>query len=180
MEVLKHLEVYSKVTEDANKSLKSSCWHLTKSRKRYQGGFLASVDSSYSAGDLREEFSALSVLETAEPALQEESDNVENIAGNAIAWRLVDVAEAKEREEAKTQRKNDTGLRQRNQKENQVQAKPSIQKDDLKSIDPLSLFGGLAPQDLRQAQKNAKQALAKYIDAANEVAAIQQLIATKL
>ncbi|KAL3939193.1 MAG: hypothetical protein SGBAC_006030 [Bacillariaceae sp.] len=179
MEVLKHLEEYSKETEDASKDLKSSFWHLTKSRKRYQGGFLASVDSSYSAGDLREEFSALSVLEIVEPVLQEENDSVEKTVNNSVEWRLVDVAEAKEKEEIKTHPNTDTGLRQRNQKVNQSQTKQSMLEEDLKTIDPLSLFGGLTPRDLRQAQTSAKQALEKYIEAANRVAAIQELIARR-
>lgn len=177
MEVLKHLEEYSNVTEDAHENLKSSFWHLTKSRKRYQGGFLASVDSLYSAGELREEFSALAVLEIEEPTLTDETDTVGNENDESFEWKLVDVSEAKQREDTKTQPKSETGLRQRNQKVNQPQSNSSMQQEDLKTIDPLSLFGGLTPQDLRRAQTSAKKALEKYVDAANKVATIQALIA---
>lgn len=74
------------------------------------------------------------------------------------------------------------GLRQRKNKKQQEDGnQPSDDKwtmveetnqDDLLKSDPLTLFGGLTPKELRLAQENARQALQKYIDAANSITAI--------
>jgi hypothetical protein len=174
MEVLTQLQHYSNVADDGHSKLKSCFWHLYKARKSYNRGFLASVESSFSADLLREEFTALSVVEISEPALQEESDSGETSSKNAVEWRLVDIAEQEEPKIEPTNNNTTTGLRQRKQKGTSKQQ--TAMQEEKEILDPLSMFGGLTPTELKSAQKLAKEALQHYIEAANAVAAIQAQI----
>lgn len=173
IEVLAQLQHFSNVSEDGHAKLKSCFWHLYKSRKSYNGGFLASVDCSFSADHLREEFTALTVVELTEPALQEENSDIQE--NDAVEWRLVDIAASQQGKEPKATNDSSTGLRQRKQKEASKQQ--TTMQEEKEIIDPLSLFGGLAPVELKSAQKHAKEALQHYIQAANAVASIQAQLA---
>ena len=51
----------------------------------------------------------------------------------------------------------------------------AMEKEErLRKADPLDLFGAMPPQELRNAQKEAKRALEYYVGAANLLAAIQE------
>jgi hypothetical protein len=176
MEVLTQLQHYSNVTEDGHSKLKSCFWHLYKSRKSYNRNFLASVESSFSADLLREDFTALSVVEISEPALQEEGDAGETSLTNAVEWRLVDIAKREEPKVEPTDNNATAGLRQRKQQKGTSTQQTAMQEEK-EIIDPLNMFGGLTPTELKTAQKLAKEALQHYIEAANAVAKIQAQIA---
>ena len=190
MEALVHLQEYAKSTESANSELKSCLWHLTKARKSHSRGGLLTCETSFTAEQLREEFAAQVFLaqEEKEPNLVEEDKN-EKVQPSPTKWILKDkIQKTKKKQETSSKISSDSnaltessdGLRQRKNKErgdgtNEPQKWTIIEETNEQEIlnsDPLNLFGGLTPKELRLAQKNAKQALEHYIQAANSVASI--------
>jgi hypothetical protein len=138
---LEHLQQYTNATDEAHGNLKSCLWQLTKSRRK--GNVMMSVETSFKAASLRENWRArhrlLDVHENqnavaaaaAAELVDEDHDNNNNKKSNqtppsCIAvpeWKLVDILQEKENaaaaaassttKNAETDPTAGTGLRQR-------------------------------------------------------------------
>jgi hypothetical protein len=223
--VLGYLQDYADVSEQSHQELKSSFWHLTKSRRNVSSGILG-VDSTtaFTAEMLREELRARIRLfdendNKIEGDLVEEEDSVpppvmkddlkSSSHNSPPKWNLYDVLEkgrkdfTSEPSSMSSVRDADdddddptltTGLRQRKTtKEGNNEATTSswtiVREEDLDSNsddddddekmlirkDPIEFFYG-HNRELKIAQRNAQNALAGYIQAANQAAALLTLL----
>ena len=224
--VLGYLQDYADVSEQSHQELKSSFWHLTKSRRNVSSGILG-VDSTtaFTAEMLREELRARIRLfdendNKIEGDLVDEDDSVpppvieddlkSSSHNSPPKWNLYDV-QGKGRKNVTSgpsltssvrDADNDdddptltTGLRQRKTtKEGNNEATTSswtiVREEDLDSNsddnddddekmllrkDPIEFFYG-HNRELKIAQRNAQNALAGYIQAANQAAALLTLL----
>ncbi|MGK3745265.1 MAG: hypothetical protein ACI90V_012126 [Bacillariaceae sp.] len=223
--VLGYLQDYADVSEQSHAELKSSFWHLTKSRRNVSSGILG-VDSTtaFTAEMLREELRARIRLvdgnnndNKTEGDLVDEDDSVPpSVIKDDISkinsppkWKLYDVLEKGKKNltsepssmsSVRDADNNDddddptltTGLRQRKSKEGNNEGTTSswtiVREEDLDSNsdddddekmllrkDPIEFFYG-HNRELKVAQRNAQNALAGYIQAANQAAALLTLL----
>ena len=179
---LVHLQEYVTQTESGHADLKSCLWQLTKSRRNKNRGML-SLESSFRAGEVREEFEALTLLgETEAPDLIAEEEIIESSSSSPGSWKLLDVAEERMKDKEKKENiatKKAEGLRQRKNTKKQKEKESKTVKethDKEEHLDPLELFGGFAPRELKLAQQKAKKALESYVQAANEAIAILEIL----
>jgi hypothetical protein len=194
---LAHLQDYATLTEAGHSELKACLWQLTKSRRSKNRGML-SLESPFCAGQLREEFHARTLVRNEEesPALVEEEEDDDDdkdskkkkkSTSSPTTWKLVDALDErnkdKENKENVMKKKSDNGgLRQRKnakQEEDEEDKEWTVVEEknsEEELLDPLELFGGLAPRELKVAQQQAKKALESYIQAANQAAAILALL----
>jgi hypothetical protein len=165
-------------------------------------GLLAASDG-LKATDVREELRARAVLRqenAVEPKLVDDQVDDDDKGKDSLAaprFVLVDAVEQKQEQEKEnaattatssstTQDASAPGLRNRKtsqKKPMQEDSKKEWKQDDdeqddedrlWQEADPLLLFGGgLSPRELLTAQTQAKEALARYVEAANLIAAIQ-------
>ncbi|CAB9526377.1 expressed unknown protein [Seminavis robusta] len=183
MDVLALLDAYSQVHERAQKDQKASTWQLTLARKSTgRGGAL--MNGVMVAEDVREELRAIKVLKCTadEPELQEEETS-KKLQRQFVLANATD--EDKKQESVSTAAETTTtGLRRRkgnDDKENQAENEWTVEKEEeldeedrLRRADPLVFFGAMPPKELRRAQQEAQNALARYVEAANLIVAIQQ------
>jgi hypothetical protein len=174
------LDAYSSAHGDGNSSLKSSMWKLSKARRQRGNG------TRISALDVREELRARAILKESTPGLVDaEGTTSINNEQEEDYFVLVDAVE--ELAEKRAQKENDVptksnaGLRHRNNKQDSkstaewTEEQPLNEDDLLKIADPVDLFGAFPPRDLIASQKDAKKALAEYVEAANLARAILQV-----
>lgn len=170
---------------EGNSSLKSSMWKLSKARRQRGNG------TTISALDVREELHARAVLRESTPELVdvEGSTTAKSNKEEEDYFVLVDAVE-EEMAEKRAQKENDVptktnadGLRRRNKASEDTKTTTEWTQEDipdeddrLKSADPVDLFGAFPPRDLIASQKDAKKALAEYIEAANLARAILEVI----
>lgn len=177
------LQAYADVHDQGNADLKSAMWNLNKARRQRGNG------NTISALDVREELRARAVLREATPDLAVEGASAET-SENQDYFELVDAVEevaeirgqAKENMPSKkSNAEGGEGLRRRNTNKKEAeqdtktewtQEQNPDEDDRLRNADPVDLFGAFPPRDLMTAQKNAKKALAVYIEAANLARAI--------
>jgi hypothetical protein len=130
---LEHLQQYTNATDEAHGNLKSCLWQLTKSRRK--GNVMMSVETSFKAASLRENWRARHRLldqnaaaAAAAELVDEDNDNKKSsqTPPSCIAvpeWKLVDILQEKENaaaaaassttKNAETDPTAGTGLRQR-------------------------------------------------------------------
>ena len=142
------------------------------------------MDDVYTASDVREELRARAVLQCSE-----ELDLVHNLDNEGLSYSnqcdedkfLLHLDGFPKRNTcAKTN--NDTsnkttGMRQRKKgsSETQPSQEPKwsqvnfadVEEEKLRNVNPMELFGALPPHDLKIAQKQAKESLKSYVEAAN-------------
>lgn len=197
LSVLSNLYDYSKASESGNASLKSSLWQITKLRRKQNRGYLT-MEDTFSAEQIREELRARTLVRNTndddeEPGLVSEGRGGAKPSLKSIApmWKCVDVLEEKASNKENPSAAglganataNSSGLRQRKNKgveSSSSSSKTPMTKEDpiideeelLLQRDPLELFTGVRPGDLKMAQKNAKEALESYIQAATRAAMI--------
>jgi hypothetical protein len=170
---LRALEDYSRTHEEGNTLLRKSVWNITKARQS-KNGLTSLTSNCLKADDVREDLIARFVV-------------------NEDFW-LVDVIEVgKENASAPPAlvAEADTGLRQRKAKnattggvagaakESEWKVETHNQEPKQLIADPIDLFGGLPPRQLKEAQQQAKEALAKYVLAAKELATILECMKEK-
>ena len=194
IDLIVHLESYTESHISASSSLKSAVWDLNKAR-RQRGRNLMTIGTAFSALDIREELRAQTYVEylREEPPLEDEDGLRKYSCGTQGSYVLRSYIQLKENDLSADVKNNQSeGIRQRRSKK-EVKPQSSTagkwseenfkdeEEEKLRSTNPLDLFGGgLVPRDLKLAQKHAKESLASYIAAANEVAAIMRLIEGKL
>ena len=172
------LEAYAQVQDKGNTAFKSAMWNINKARR--QSGSTSMVDSSIAASSVRAELRARAVLRQAIPDLVEGTDRTQSDSDEDY-FELVDAVEELStirdggKENILADKSNEDGLRNRkatSKKQEWTEETSPDEDDRLRNADPLDLFGALPPRDLRTAQKEARKALAAYIEAANLAAAI--------
>lgn len=200
-EALGYLQNYADASEKAHGELKSCMWQLTKSRRNVRSGIIG-VDSTtaYTAELLREELRAQMRVTTSEPEIdlvdEDASPEEKDSKDRAPQWKLQDVVAEMEKPSSaqptsESEKKKDTGMRNR-KNAGKEDTKPSssswtmieeeedydIEEDEkILRTDPIKLFGGYFPAlELKKAQKNAREALNGYIEAANEAAKLLELL----
>lgn len=197
--VLGDLLEYSNASQAGNDALKSSMWQITKLRRKQNRGML-SMEEHFSAEQIREELRARTLVKDCrgqkdaqadEPDLVPEGDATSTSISVAPTWKAVDAVEERaatkenNANEATTSGASSSGLRQRKNNPGESsstnkQALGEVMKEDpvideeeeLLLRDPLELFAGVRPSDLKAAQTSAKEALDFYIQAANQAAKI--------
>ena len=196
------VDEYSKSQVQASTEIKASIWNIHKAR-RSAGSFHLGGNLAFTAHDMREDISARAVLSINKeksidntPDLVAETDvsigektEAAAIADDLYKLHLDGLPRTKVQtldvdnsiEEVK--KTSHMGLRQR--KGNKEKEKKIMEElhewDDFghalnDSEDPLELFGGLTPPDLKVAQSKAKAALSLYIEAANLVTEINTMM----
>ena len=199
-DLIVHLDSYMQSHISASSSLKSAIWDLNKAR-RQRGRNAMTVVKAYSALDVREELRAQSLVECmkGEPLLQDEDDESKKTLvdiGDLFVLRCVGHSKGDKSIVTTKDTIETDGIRQRkiveksninndvkgsNKSEWSEEIHIDEKEEQLLHMDPLELFGGgLVPRDLKLAQKHAKECLASYVAAANEVAAITRLLAESL
>lgn len=183
LDVLTLLDEYISAHEDASSNLKSTFWNISKAR-RQKGGL--GVGFSYSALDVREELKAdakLQCREVLEPELVDES-NPDKKTFVLHFGGVVGMNKDEGLVESQNKEVSDTGLRRRKGKDPEKNkykkwSTDILNEDEQKKslmIDPIELFGAFPPKELKLAQKNAKDSLKSYIEAANAARTILKLI----
>ena len=171
------LQAYADVHKKGNADLKCAIWSLNKARRQRGNG------QSISGLDVREELRARAVLRESTPGLAVEGAKDTRDGEEGDHFELVDAVEevAAIRKENMSSSKTNAdggGLRNRNkadvndEKKTWTEEQSPDEEDLLRSANPVDLFGAFPPRDLIAAQKNAKKALAAYIEAANLTVAI--------
>ena len=200
------LDAYTASHTNGNQSIKSCVLNITKAR-RLQGAFDGGNISAYSAYQVREELRARAVV-TCDSAKGNESKSMCGSSSDEDTFQLHLDGMTKQSATSDTKISEETsdesisplveedqneGLRQRrkgptkdsNETESEwtVEEEPiphTVDEDEmLRIMDPITLFGGLAPPALKEAQKNARQALSSYIEAANLAVYLLNLISEK-
>lgn len=200
LSVLRDLQEYIEASEAGNVALKKSRWQVTKLRRKQNRG-LMTMEDTFSADQIREELRARTLVRdqnsAGEPGLITEGQKKKTSSvGGAPKWELVDALEEKigNKENSSTTGStaasvSESGLRQR-----KIKGKPGLEnstaieknkdaskmtediivdEEDLLLLrDPLELFSGVRPGDLKMAQQDAKAALDSYIEAACRAARI--------
>jgi hypothetical protein len=192
--LLSVLDAYFTCHTNGDQCIKSSVFNITKAR-RLQGGCIDSdeVSAYYSACQVREELLRARAIVTCDSSVGEEDDKftlsldgglkisknhssvfVEDDEGVAVD----NVLELEQEHRGLRQRKKklSSGCEPRKDSEwtevQEIQQNEFLEEEKLKNMDPISLFGGFAPPALKEAQKNAKEALSSYVEAANLAAYI--------
>lgn len=198
------MQDYADASEQAHEELKSCIWQLTKSRRNVRSGIIG-VDSTtaYTAELLREELRAqIRVVDDGEknddsgdidlvdedsaPPASNAKDDGPNKA-TAPQWKAINVVL-----ELETARKKATPDGGDDGRPISLDTIPSsswtvVQEDDFNSdaeedekiirTDPIKLFGGyFTARELKVAQRKAQQSLEGYILAANQAAALLELL----
>ena len=160
-------------TREGEETWKACLWNLTKARRASHTSSLA-VSDRWTASSVREQLRAQVRLECSEPALVAEGA----AAVDEHTLVLVNVWKELQLEDNIAQTST-SGLRQR--KKTTKQNSTSTMKEDHPEeelrwlqADPLTLWGAVAPKELRIAQANARAALANYVQAAARVQEIQR------
>eukprot|EP00979_Chaetoceros_neogracilis_P017046 scaffold10175_cov268-Chaetoceros_neogracile.AAC.2 len=185
VDVLSRLDQYSTSHTKASTSFKSTIWNICKAR-RQKGGL--GVGFSVSASDVREELRAHVILECDDEHILVDEDTKEKELPRDIPNDLFVLSFGIPKESGKSndaiKSLHETGLRKRKGKKGD-QSSPSKWteqshedqlEDRLRKQDPIELFGALPPTELKLAQKNAKETLQSYIDAANSAVEILRII----
>mmetsp|Transcript_12139 Transcript_12139/g.16951 ORF Transcript_12139/g.16951 Transcript_12139/m.16951 type:complete len:212 (-) Transcript_12139:71-706(-) len=189
LDVLCLLDAYVSAHDKGNAELKSSFWNLHKARR--QKGRSCSI----SALDVREDLVAQTILSEPTPGLQEEDNGGGGVAMDDIkteheedTFTLQNAAKVIQESctpaaSNTTATTTSTGLRQRKASSKvddedksewtQINHQDADEKT-LRDTDPINLFAGLVPRDLRASQTQAKEAMASYVEAANLAVAILQ------
>ena len=171
--ILSCLQAYSQIHANGNKSMKNCTWNIFKSRRDTGGLHLGNDSASaFSAYAVREDLRASALL-------QVNSDDTQDtfiLRSNKIAMR----------EEDKENHNSDNTLRQRKKESKNNESiwttEELLNEDDaeeqyLRTIDPIVLFnGGMSPPSLKEAQKDARNSLEYYIEAANLICAMMKLM----
>mmetsp|Transcript_8369 Transcript_8369/g.10073 ORF Transcript_8369/g.10073 Transcript_8369/m.10073 type:complete len:216 (-) Transcript_8369:23-670(-) len=193
LDVLCILDAYASAHDKGNAELKSSFWNLNKARRQ------KGRNCSISALDVREDLLAQTILSEPTPGLQDEDNGGGGDGHDAMDGIKTQYEEdtftlqnaAKVIQESRsiaasntTATTASTGLRQRKASSKVVDEDESewtqinhtdVDDDEpLRDSDPINLFGGLVPRDLRASQTQAKEAMASYVEAANLAVAILQ------
>lgn len=191
--VLSILDAYFTCHSNGNQSIKSSMLNITKAR-RLQGGCIDCDEMSayYSACHVRDELLRARAMVACKPLVDDEDDRFHlTFDGNLKisendSPELVDDDSCLVEDDVPGQ----DGLRRRKKGlSNSEPQKPSewtavqeqhhnegTEEEKLRNMDPITLFGGFAPPALKEAQKNAKQALSSYVEAANLAAYLLNLL----
>ena len=184
-DLLVELESYNESHLSASSSLKTSIWNLYKARRQRRRNAMT-LASAFSAFDIREELRAQITLRCnvndEEPFLENEG----KVSGSGDMFCLQNYHEFATKEDVSGRSKVEkNGIRRRKKKGKDDENEKSLwTKDDnfyedeekLVATDPLDLFGGgLAPGDLKIAQKYARESLRSYITAANQAAAVLKI-----
>ncbi len=188
-DILVAIESYNESHLIASSNLKSSVWDLYKAR-RQRGRNAITLASAFSASDIREELRAQTTLtykiDVNEPELINES-NVKEESTDKFRLNVRKDCVQGEKIISENATQNKIGMRQRRKgdidcnkgSENNSWTEESYyqeQESKLLKTDPLELFGGgLAPRELKSAQKHAKESLIHYIAAANRAAEILEM-----
>jgi hypothetical protein len=186
IDILVNLESYSQSHISASSSLKTAIWDLNKARRQRRRNMMG-YGHAFSALDVREELRAQTKVEclNEEPSLVDDDsdENVVNDHGDSFILCTVDVTNTT-KDNVKESNDDNDGMRHRkserskpntDQKQSKWTEEIIIDEEEMKlrNTNPLDLFGGgLTPRDLKLAQKHAKESLASYITAANDVAKI--------
>jgi hypothetical protein len=190
--LLSVLDAYFTCHTNGDQSIKSSVFNITKAR-RLQGGCIDSDEMSayYSACQVREELLRARAIVICNSSVVEEDDKftlsldgeLKNSKNHSSVLVEDDEGVAIDRV---LELEHQGGLRQRKKKSSssepqkdsewtevqEIQQNEFLEEEKLKNMDPISLFGGFAPPALKEAQKNAKEALSAYVEAANLAAYI--------
>lgn len=178
--VLSQLHQYanSESRELGTNACRSCLWQLTKARRINNRGIM-SVEAGYRAEDIREDLRATALVQVEGGVPDLVDDDQPETPEVPPTFTLVDAVEVmkKQKQDCKENEgpKNtvDGGLRQRknNSDGKPQQQRTMVEEADVEELhDPLELFGALPPRELKEAQKHAKDALAAYVQSANEAA----------
>ena len=187
------VDSYHDLHKKASSDLKRSMWNLNKARRQKGGSFL-SLNSDFSAMQVREELRSSIRLECKDcPALDEEEQHINRNVDEITQIREDEDWTLLRKEVMKTERNNQDhidknktsdGLRQRKGEgslELKEESKWSVEivkdsaEETLRRADPIDYFGALPPKDLKVAQKDARDSFESYIKAANIAAEILQV-----
>jgi hypothetical protein len=194
------LDAYFTCHSNGNQSIKSAVLNITKAR-RLQGGCIDCDEMSayYSACHVREELLRARAMVACKPLVDDEDDRYFlSFDGNLKisdndSPELVDEDSCVVEDDVPGLEQQD-GLRRRKKglNNNSEPQKPSewtavqeqhhnecTEEEKLRNMDPITLFGGFAPPALKEAQKNAKQALSSYVEAANLAAYLLSLLSAE-
>jgi hypothetical protein len=195
LDTLALLGEYSQSHTKGSENVKSCMIHLTKARRSKAASVV--ISTAYTTEQLREEFVARAVVTTADheekiaPELSSEdattlehAEDIEMRDTYTLHLNGVprDTGKSGTGMEATSNNTSEKGLRQRkgasdtgdkDKEEWTVVTEHVPEKDEfLHNIDPITLFDGMPPQALREAQKKAREALEHYVKAANLAAKI--------
>lgn len=193
--LLSVLDAYVTCHTNGDQSIKSSFFNITKAR-RLQGGCIDSEEMSayYSACHVREELLRARAIVACDPNVGEQDDTFTLSLDGGLKMSenhssvLVDEGEGlaldnvldPEQQGGLRRRKKELSSSSSSQPQKdsewttvqEIQQKECVEEEKLQNLDPVSLFGGFAPPALKDAQKNAKEALSSYVEAANLAAYI--------
>jgi len=205
LELLLLVDAFSKRHLTGQHAQRQACWDLQKARRQKARESLT-FSNDISAMLIREELRAHVIVERVdgeEPYLAEEreqqqqQDKPDAKSGSQGSfkptWKLKSTKQSATEKpkdvvlETTTSldKENTAGLRNR-KGSSTTPNKPKMYKTEeeipmnedgiLKIVDPINLFGAFPPRDLRSSQKNAKESIEAYIDAANFACTLLKLI----
>jgi uncharacterized protein YyaL (SSP411 family) len=181
LHLLTLVDDYQQAHYKADASLKASQLHITRARQ--------AKNEMLSAVDVRQELTARTVLvcdETATTTADLSDDAAETDAPEI--FRLTSVGDEQKRRQQEqadrcattnNQTVTDGGLRQRNTASTATST--TTEEDSFvtpAASDPILLFGGMPPRDLKQAQQEANKALAFYVGAAHLLQQLERAMKT--
>lgn len=186
LQALLLLNEYDQQQKGAQDHQKKLIWNIVKAR-RQKSRENVGLGHGISALDVRDELRARTVLlqDSKVPSLIVEQSPQDIQASGS--WELVDVVEKRkdiEEEKDDAAATSDTGLRNRKgnpKTEVQWTLESALEDEDEKILraDPIDLFGAFPPRDLRVAQREAKESIQRYIDAANAARSLLSLLEEK-
>lgn len=186
LQALLLLNEYDQQQKGAQDHQKKLIWNIVKAR-RQKSRENVGLGHGISALDVRDELRARTVLlqDSKVPSLIVEQSPQDIQASGS--WELVDVVEKRkdiEEEKDDAAATSDTGLRNRKgnpKTEVQWTLESELEDEDEKILraDPIDLFGAFPPRDLRVAQREAKESIQRYIDAANAARSLLSLLEEK-
>jgi hypothetical protein len=200
IDVLILLDSYIQYNSKANANLKSAIWNINKARRQKDA---LGVGQSYSASDVREEIRAHvrldcdeePQLEVEESMNEKEEERKNNVRTMETPFKLkyVEKIDKKQQlpetdEEVLKTIHDNSGIRRRKGKESEEETSKSVwiqetcidaEEEKLHNMDPIELFGALPPKDLKLAQKQAKEMLEAYVNAANKAVEILKILNAK-
>lgn len=200
IDVLILLDSYIENKSNADANLKSAIWNIHKARRQKDA---LGVGLSYSASDVREEIRAHTRLECDEEphlvdeqpmhdTLDEKSNSTSSVE-TLFKLKYIHNSEKKQAPQEKQEEilktiNDNSGIRRRKGKESEEAKLKSewveetcidAEEEKLHKMDPIELFGALPPRDLKLAQKQAKEMLELYVNAANKAVEILKLTGAK-
>ena len=185
-DILVALESYNESHLSASSSLKSSVWNLYKARRQRERNAIT-LASAFSASDIREELRAQTRVTYKIDVNEPELINENHVQKEKFHLSIRTDCIKGEQMISDSAVHNNVGMRQRRKGDNDCnkgcennswteESYYQEQESKLLNTDPLELFGGgLAPRELKLAQKHAKESLKHYISAANRAAEILQM-----